>query len=114
MLWGTPWQKLARKWEEIRVALQELVRCPLNPTNDGGLMLYARSRESADRSLVTDSEAHGMDAVVKILRIALMEAERKIAEATITFPCRGRAALDVVPDQGKPQFHVVEEQSIAA
>jgi len=42
-----------------------------------------------------------MDAVVKILRIALMEAERKIAEATINVPhVVEEHALDVVPDQG--------------
>ena len=101
---------------ETRVALQELVRRPLEAHERWGIDAVRQiPANGPDRSLVTDSEAHGMDAVVEILRITLMEAERKMAEAAINIShVVEEHALDVVPNQGKSQFYIIEEQRIPA
>jgi hypothetical protein len=56
-----------------------------------------------------------MDAVVEILRIALMKAERKMAEAAINIShVMEEHAFDVAANQRKSKFYIIEEQSIAA
>ena len=101
---------------EIRVALQELVRRPLEAHERWGIDAVRQiPANGPDRSLVTDSETHGMDAVVEILRIALMEAERKMAEAAINIShVMEEHAFDVAANQRKSKFYIIEEQSIAA
>ena len=57
-----------RRGGEIRVALQELVRRPLEADERWGIDTVCQIPSyGPDWGLVADSEAHGMNAVVEIL-----------------------------------------------
>src|SRR4051812_31433521 len=105
-----------RRGRKIRVALQKLRRRPLKAHEGGRIDAVSQiPAHGPDRSLVTDSEAHGMNAVVEILQIALMEAQRKMPDAAIYIShVMEEHPPDVVPDQGKSQFYIIEEQRISA
>src|SRR5204862_7638324 len=95
-----------RRRRKIWVALQELFRCPLETYERWRIESICQiPADGPDGCLVADSEAYGMDPGIEIFRIALTEAERKIAEAAINIPhVMEEHASDVAADQRKSQF----------
>ena len=56
----------------------------------------------------------GVNHVVEILQISLRGAERDIADASVDIPgIFEQDAADVLPDERKTQFHIVEQDRIA-
>ena len=101
---------------DIWIALQKLIRCSLE-THERRRIDAVRqvSANRADGSLIPDSEAYGMHAVVEIIQIVLMESQRKLAGAAINIShIVKKHTLDVAPDQGESQLDVIEEQGIPA
>src|SRR5437764_8357264 len=63
------------------------------------------------RGAVSNTEAHGMHHVIEILKVFLFYPERKIAQAGIRIAEIVKShATDVIADQRKPEFGLVEQQ----
>ena len=105
----------ALRWR-IWVALEELFRRAIETKERRRVDTV--SEVSANRPngrTIADAEANRMRRVVEILQIALVKAERNIAQGAEDIAhIMEKDPLNVRPEKRKPQLDIIEEESVSA
>ena len=100
----------------IRIAVEQLSRRAGKP--NVGWRVDAIRDVGADRpygSSIANPKSDGVDHVIEILRIVLMEAERKRAETGINIAhVMKDHALNILTEKRKTQLDIIDEERIAA
>jgi len=105
----------ALRWR-IWVALEELFRRAMETNErrrvDTVSEIYANRSNGCT---IADAEANRMRRVIEILQIALVKAERNIAQGAEDIAhIMEQDPLNVRPEEWKPQLDIIEEESVSA
>src|SRR5262245_52770791 len=104
-----------RQFRQGGIALQYLRRRAAEPNERGWVDAVSQvEAKRSDWSSIADAKARGMHGVIEVLEVALVKAERYVAErAEDVAHVMKEDALNVVADERKSQLDIVKEERVS-